>query len=126
MAGSLVATHNLRHFQRLMLDIRQAIRDNDWSAFGRAGRDSGPISPHCLDCPGAHFMPVFAQPLSILLLAQETLPAASGPAAGDVAAPQPMGGMSWLILFGFLGLMLFMTSTAGRKQRKQHEALMAS
>ena len=36
MAGSLVATHNLRHFQRLMLDIRQAIRDNDWSAF-RAG-----------------------------------------------------------------------------------------
>ena len=28
--------------------------------------------------------------------------------------------------FGFLGLMLFMTSTAGRKQRKQHEALMAS
>mgnify|MGYP005709019767 FL=1 len=71
-------------------------------------------------------MPVFAQPLSILLLAQETLPAASGPAGGDVAAPQPMGGMSWLILFGFLGLMLFMTSTAGRKQRKQHEALMAS
>ena len=37
-------------------------------------------------------MPAFAQPLSILLLAQETLPAASGPAAGDVAAPQPMGG----------------------------------
>ena len=36
-------------------------------------------------------MPVFAQPLSILLLAQETLPAASGPAAGDVAAP-PHGG----------------------------------
>ena len=71
-------------------------------------------------------MPVFAQPLSILLLAQETLPAASGAGAGDVAAPQPMGGMSWLILFAFLGLMLFMTSTAGRKQRKQHEALMAS
>ena len=41
-------------------------------------------------------MPVFAQPLSILLLAQETLPAASGAGAGDVAAPQPMGGMSWL------------------------------
>jgi queuine tRNA-ribosyltransferase len=26
----LVSIHNLRHFQRLMLDIRQAIRDDDW------------------------------------------------------------------------------------------------
>ena len=74
-------------------------------------------------------MPVVAQPLSILLLAQETfdkLTTASDSAGGNVAAPEPMGGMSWLILFGFLGLMLFMTSSAGRKQRKQHEALMAS
>ncbi|MBL8746688.1 MAG: tRNA guanosine(34) transglycosylase Tgt [Phycisphaerae bacterium] len=31
----LVSLHNLRHFQRLMLDIRRAIRDNDWLAFGR-------------------------------------------------------------------------------------------
>jgi queuine tRNA-ribosyltransferase len=27
----LVSIHNLRHFQRLMLDIRTAIRDDDWS-----------------------------------------------------------------------------------------------
>ncbi len=29
----LVSLHNLRHYQRLMLDIRAAIRDNDWSLF---------------------------------------------------------------------------------------------
>ncbi len=32
----LVSLHNLRHFQRLMLDIRRAILDNDWSALHRA------------------------------------------------------------------------------------------
>ena len=31
----LVTLHNLRHFQRLMLDIRAAIRENDWFALGR-------------------------------------------------------------------------------------------
>lgn len=31
----LVSLHNLRHFQRLMLDIRATIRDNAWLAFGR-------------------------------------------------------------------------------------------
>ena len=31
----LVSLHNLRHFQRLMLDIRRAIRDDDWLAFAR-------------------------------------------------------------------------------------------
>ena len=31
----LVSLHNLRHFQRLMLDIRQSIRDNDPSAISR-------------------------------------------------------------------------------------------
>lgn len=31
----LVSLHNLRHFQRLMLDIRAAIRDDDWSALTR-------------------------------------------------------------------------------------------
>ncbi len=31
----LVSLHNLRHFQRLLLDIRQAIRDNDWSFAAR-------------------------------------------------------------------------------------------
>ncbi|MFZ4573681.1 MAG: tRNA guanosine(34) transglycosylase Tgt [Phycisphaerales bacterium] len=29
----LVSLHNLRHFQRLMLDIRSAIRDDCWQAF---------------------------------------------------------------------------------------------
>jgi queuine tRNA-ribosyltransferase len=32
----LVSIHNIRHFQRLMLDIRQAIRDNAWSLFYRS------------------------------------------------------------------------------------------
>ncbi len=31
----LVSLHNVRHFQRLMLDIRAAIRDDVWSAFAR-------------------------------------------------------------------------------------------
>lgn len=31
----LVSLHNLRHFQRLMLDIRAAIRDDDWSDLTR-------------------------------------------------------------------------------------------
>ena len=31
----LVTIHNLRHFQRLMLDIRRAIAEDDWPAFAR-------------------------------------------------------------------------------------------
>ncbi|MBK7405306.1 MAG: tRNA guanosine(34) transglycosylase Tgt [Phycisphaerales bacterium] len=31
----LVTLHNLRHFQRLMLDIRRAIAEDDWPAFAR-------------------------------------------------------------------------------------------
>ncbi len=31
----LVSLHNLRHFQRLMLDIRRAIREDAWSDFAR-------------------------------------------------------------------------------------------
>jgi len=31
----LVSLHNLRHFQRLMLDIRRAIHHNNWSALAR-------------------------------------------------------------------------------------------
>ncbi|MEL7484530.1 MAG: tRNA guanosine(34) transglycosylase Tgt, partial [Planctomycetota bacterium] len=31
----LVSLHNVRHFQRLMLDIRRALRDDDWLAFDR-------------------------------------------------------------------------------------------
>ena len=31
----LVSTHNVRHFQRLMLDIRAAIADNGWSSLAR-------------------------------------------------------------------------------------------
>jgi tRNA-guanine family transglycosylase len=29
----LVSLHNLRHFQRLMAEIRDAIRSDDWSAL---------------------------------------------------------------------------------------------
>ncbi len=35
LGGILVSLHNLRHFQRLQLDIRRAIRDNAWSDFAR-------------------------------------------------------------------------------------------
>ena len=35
LGGVLVSLHNLRHFQRLVLDIRHAIRDNAWLAFAR-------------------------------------------------------------------------------------------
>lgn len=31
----LVSAHNIRHFQRYLLDIRQAIRHNDWSLIAR-------------------------------------------------------------------------------------------
>jgi queuine tRNA-ribosyltransferase len=31
----LVTQHNLRHFQRLMLDIRRAIAEDDWPSFAR-------------------------------------------------------------------------------------------
>ncbi len=51
----LVSLHNLRHFQRLMVDIRRAIRENDWLAFGHrwpvaaegldAGRNAGTPAP---------------------------------------------------------------------------------
>src|SRR5690606_15196176 len=30
----LVSLHNVRHFQRLMVDIRAAIREDGWSALG--------------------------------------------------------------------------------------------
>ena len=35
LGGILVSLHNLRHFQRLLLDIRGAIRDNAWSDLAR-------------------------------------------------------------------------------------------
>ncbi|MEM7228873.1 MAG: tRNA guanosine(34) transglycosylase Tgt [Planctomycetota bacterium] len=37
MLGPILASlHNIRHFQRLMVDIREAIRHNAWSALSRA------------------------------------------------------------------------------------------
>ena len=54
----LLSMHNIRHFQRLMLDIRWAIRENDWSlllgswpvlradAYDRRGEGEDPLSPH--------------------------------------------------------------------------------
>ena len=35
LGPNLVSLHNLRHFQRLMLDIRLAIAHNDWSSLAR-------------------------------------------------------------------------------------------
>lgn len=35
LGANLVSLHNLRHFQRLMLDIRHAIAHNDWSSLAR-------------------------------------------------------------------------------------------
>ncbi|MEM6258594.1 MAG: tRNA guanosine(34) transglycosylase Tgt [Planctomycetota bacterium] len=35
LGPTLVSLHNLRHFQRLMLDIRAAIAHNDWSLLAR-------------------------------------------------------------------------------------------
>ncbi|MEM9346087.1 MAG: tRNA guanosine(34) transglycosylase Tgt [Planctomycetota bacterium] len=35
LGPTLVSLHNLRHFQRLMLDIRAAIAHNDWSSLAR-------------------------------------------------------------------------------------------
>lgn len=35
LGGILVSLHNLRHFQRLLLDIRGAIRDNAWSSLAQ-------------------------------------------------------------------------------------------
>jgi queuine tRNA-ribosyltransferase len=35
LGGILVSLHNIRHFQRLLLDIRRAIRDNAWSELAR-------------------------------------------------------------------------------------------
>jgi len=31
----LVSLHNLRHFQRFMLDVRQTIRTDDWTGLVR-------------------------------------------------------------------------------------------
>ncbi|MSR40975.1 MAG: tRNA guanosine(34) transglycosylase Tgt [Phycisphaerales bacterium] len=33
LGGTLVSVHNIRHFQRLMVDIRVAIREDAWSTF---------------------------------------------------------------------------------------------
>jgi len=41
LGGILLSMHNLRHFQRLMLDIRVAIRDDAWSAFAQAWPTAG-------------------------------------------------------------------------------------
>ncbi|MGB0767759.1 MAG: tRNA guanosine(34) transglycosylase Tgt [Phycisphaeraceae bacterium] len=35
LGPNLVSLHNLRHFQRLMLDIRRSIAHNDWSSLAR-------------------------------------------------------------------------------------------
>ncbi len=42
----LLSLHNIRHFQRLMLDIRRAIREDAWSLLSQAWPIlDGPVSP---------------------------------------------------------------------------------
>ncbi len=41
----LVSLHNVRHFQRLMVDIRSAIREDDWSALARQWPVTSAASP---------------------------------------------------------------------------------
>ena len=48
LGGILVSLHNLRHFQRLVLDIRHAIRDNGWLDFARRW----PVARQALDAAG--------------------------------------------------------------------------
>jgi queuine tRNA-ribosyltransferase len=43
----LVSIHNLRHFQRLMLDIRRVIREDTWSDLARRWPVSQPSSLSC-------------------------------------------------------------------------------
>jgi queuine tRNA-ribosyltransferase len=49
LGPTLVSVHNIRHFQRLMLDIRTAIREDAWSALALAwpclGRRDDPQDP---------------------------------------------------------------------------------
>ncbi len=48
LGGVLVSLHNLRHFQRLVLDIRHAIRDNGWLDFARRW----PVARQAFDAAG--------------------------------------------------------------------------
>jgi queuine/archaeosine tRNA-ribosyltransferase len=41
----LVSLHNVRHFQRLMLDIRRAVREDNWSGFARTWPQAAPGIP---------------------------------------------------------------------------------
>ena len=46
LGAILLSLHNLRHFQRLMLDIRAAIRDDAWPAFALAWPVAGLHTDH--------------------------------------------------------------------------------
>ncbi|MFG0276057.1 MAG: tRNA guanosine(34) transglycosylase Tgt [Phycisphaerales bacterium] len=45
----LVSLHNVRHFQRLLVDIRRTIREDDWSGFARRW----PVAREGVRAPGA-------------------------------------------------------------------------
>jgi queuine tRNA-ribosyltransferase len=49
----LVSLHNVRHFQRLMVDIRAAIRDDGWSALARHWPVTCAPSPNAPAEPGS-------------------------------------------------------------------------
>jgi queuine tRNA-ribosyltransferase len=51
LGGILVSLHNLRHFQRLLLDIRRAIRENAWSDVARRWPVAFPPGGPTVDTP---------------------------------------------------------------------------
>ncbi|MFM9956961.1 MAG: tRNA guanosine(34) transglycosylase Tgt [Phycisphaerales bacterium] len=49
----LVSLHNVRHFQRLMVDIRSGIREDDWSALARQWPVISAVSAPASDDPAS-------------------------------------------------------------------------
>ncbi|MFK7959299.1 MAG: tRNA guanosine transglycosylase [Phycisphaerales bacterium] len=45
LGSTLVTIHNIRHFQRLLLDIREAIRDHAWPTFAAAWPGLAGLAP---------------------------------------------------------------------------------
>lgn len=58
LGPQLVSLHNLRHFQRLMVDIRRTLREDDWSGFVSRWPVAAPGVPERLvDPSGDHARP---------------------------------------------------------------------
>ncbi len=52
LGPTLLTIHNLRHFQRLMLDIRRAIAEDDWPSFAREWPSAAGVEPGFADGVG--------------------------------------------------------------------------